>query len=82
MCVCVCVLYINISIQTHTSPYRIMLQKIEIMFFEQGKLCVTYVKLCAKSCANSNKKAIFFHYIYISSKFLIKKSPQFLLFTF
>ena len=36
-----------------------MLQQIEIMHFKQGKLCVANVELCAKLCANSNKKEPF-----------------------
>ena len=51
-----------------------MLQKIEIMHFEHGKLCVKNVELCAKLCANSNKKSLFLFILHtFRVLFLIKK---------
>ena len=44
-------------------PIGLCSKKIEIMHFEQGKLCVTNVELCAKLCAISNKKELFFFHI-------------------
>ena len=65
---------------------EIMRQKIEIMLFEKGKLCVQNVKLRAELCANSSKKrSHFFHFTYILLTFALKrlrtkKSPH--LYTF
>ena len=47
-----------------------MRKKIEIMYIEQGKLCVKNVKLCATFCANINKKELS---PCISPTFLLKK---------
>ena len=58
-------------------------KKIEIMFFELGKLCVTKVKLSAKLCANITKKCIFLSfYIHFACIFIKngedQKSPNLL----
>ena len=57
--------------------YIIVRKKSEITHFEQGKLCVKNFELCAKLCANSNKKEpFFFHITYFSRKFYIKKGED------
>ena len=69
-------IFLGIDSQVHVyaSPYRSLRQKkLKFMHFKLGKLCVTNVELCAKLCANSNKRELFasfcIHFVYY---FLLK----------